>query len=180
MNEPLEHLYFNWLCAKVLVNPRSMQTRSNSYDDLFKVLHNTEFVWLLSGDDNRAEDGKELRREFLLMADAPDHKEWRTQTPCSVFEMLIAFSKRAEFNSDVSAKDWFWEFLDNLGFKYATDASNVSPEEIQDSLDIFMWRNYRPDGDGGLFPLQSPPSDQREVEIWGQFCDYLVDTNRLP
>jgi len=178
MNERLENLYFNWLCAKVIQveNP----SPSNTYDTLFKTLHNTEFIWLLSGDDNRAADGKELRREFLLLGDFPDDVEWRTLYPCSVFEMLIAFSRRCEFNSDMSAKDWFWEMLRNLNMDQITDASEVSPYEIEEVLEHFMWRRYPPDGDGGLFPLTRPHKDQTNVEIWDQFCDYLVDTHRLP
>jgi hypothetical protein len=178
MKEPLENLYFNWLSAKVhnVRNP----TPSLSFDTLFKTLHNTEFVWLLSGDDNRAEDGKELRREFLIMGDIPDNPEWRTMVPCSVFEMLIAFSARAQKNSNTPAKEWFWEFLDNLNLREVNDASGVEPEEIYDTLEHFMWRRYQPNGDGGLFPLREPQSDQTEREIWNQFCDYLVDQNRLP
>jgi hypothetical protein len=179
MDEPLENLYFNWLCAKVLhvVNP----TPSLTYNNLFRTLHNTEFVWLLSGDDNRAEDGKELRREFLIMGDIPDHVEWRTQTPCSVFEMLIAFSKRAEFNTTgMSAKNWFWEMIANLNLQECNDANQVDPDEIRDVLTHFMWRNYTPNGDGGLFPINRPHADQTKVEIWHQFCDYLVDQDRLP
>lgn len=180
MTEPLENLYFNWLCAKV-INP-TVRTPSTTYDTLLRTLHNTEFVWLLSGDDNRAEDGKELRREFLLMGDIPDHVEWRTQTPCSVLEMLIAFSKRAEFNSNQLAKDWFWEMIRNLNLDHMTDAfaTGTSPFEIQEVLEHFLWRQYARDGDGGLFPLVIPTGDQRKQEIWHQFCDYLVDQNRLP
>lgn len=178
MSEPLENLYFNWLCAKVhnVRNP----TPSLSFDTLFRTLHNTEFVWLLPGDDNRAEDGKELRREFLLVGHIPDQFEWRTLMPTSVFEMLIAFTRRAEFNSNTSATDWFWEFLRNLGLSEVNDALGVDPEEINDTLQHFMWRRYRYNGDGGLFPLNDPPRDQTQIEIWEQFCDYLVDQNRLP
>lgn len=178
MDEPLEHLYFNWLCARVLrvVNP----TPSLTYETLFKTLLTTEFVWLLTGDDNRAEDGKELRSEFLIMADLPDEVEWRTILPCSVFEMLLAFSRRCEFQTDIPHDQWFWEIIDNLGLKEANDASGVEPEEIQDTLRIFLFRQYPPDGDGGMFPLRRPHRNQRHVEIWDQFCDYLVDTDRLP
>lgn len=178
MNEPVEELYFNWLCAKVLTP--AIRTPSTSYDVLMNVLHTTEFVWFVSGDDNRAADGKELRREFLLAAHIPDDVEWRTLYPCSVLEMLIAFSSRAEFNSSISAKDWFWEMLENLNLKDINDASDVSPYEIVEVLEHFMWRNYPPDGDGGLFPLTHPHRDQTQIQIWNQFCDYLVDKKRLP
>lgn len=178
MNEPLENLYFNWLYAKVS-NPRH-RTPSLTFDTLFKTLHNIEFVWLLSGDDNRAEDGKELRREFLIMGEIPDDIEWRTQIPCSVFEMLIAFSKTADKNTGIPFYEWFWEFLRNLNLSEANDASGVEPGEIMEVIEMFLWRNYERNGDGGLFPLREPNRDQTEIEIWDQFCDYLVDQNRLP
>lgn len=181
MNEPLENLYFNWLCAKVLrvANP----TPSLTYDTLLRTLHNTEFVWLLTGDDNRAEDGKELRREFVFAAHIPESDEllgWMTLIPCSVLEMLIAFTRRCSDNSDPSPDQWFWVIIENLGLKEANDASQVDPSEIQDTLERFLWRQYPPDGDGGMFPLKQPHRDQTDVEIWYQFCDYLVDNDLLP
>lgn len=176
MNEPLENLYFNWLCAKVITvvktTPRPMDLR------LLRILHNTEFVWLLSGDDNRAEDGKELRREFLIEADIPDDILWRTMG-CSMLEMLIAFARRAEFQTDDPAREWFWEFIENLGLREFADDSNAVAI-IQDKLDTVIWRTYDWHGYGGIFPIIHPQTDQRELEIWYQFCNYLVDQDRLP
>ncbi len=93
MTEPLENLYFNWLCAKVIhvENP----TPSLTYWKLFRELHNFEYVWLISGDDNRAEDGLELRTEFLMEVNLPDDPVW-SGVGCSVFEMLIAFSRKCQ------------------------------------------------------------------------------------
>ena len=178
MNEPLENLYFNWLYSRVA--EFNARTPSLTFDTLFKTLHNTEFVWLVTGDDNRAEDGKELRREFLVMGRIPDDPDWRLHFPCSVFEMLIAFSRRAERNTGSPAIEWFWEFINNLNLANVNDASGVEPDEIQDTLMLFLWRNYLPNGDGGLFPLKNPKCDQKKQEIWQQFCDYLVDQDRLP
>jgi hypothetical protein len=181
MSEPLENLYFNWLCAKV-VNPDSYLP-SSTYWELLKKMHKTEFVWLISGDDNRAEDGKELRKEFILQADIPDDVEWRTLIPCSVLEMFIAFARRAEFQTDIPAHEWFWEFLNNLGLNEFNDGSDIDPEEIDEILYQFIWRTYDEDGLGGMFPINNLPPDhldQTKVEIWYQFCDYLVDKDHLP
>jgi hypothetical protein len=177
MTEPLEDLYFNWLYVKVayVTNP----TPTLTYWNLLRFLHGTEFVWLLSGDDNRAADGIELRREFLIEADIPDHPEWR-QMGCSMLEMFIAFSRRAEFMTDEPAKAWFWEFMDNLGLKDFNDAYNFQAEDVEEILDQLIWRTYNPDGRGGMFPIENPNGDQRAIEIWYQFCDYLVDQDRLP
>lgn len=174
MEEPLENLYFNWLCAKVIrvENP----TPSLTYHKLFRQLHGTEFVWLISGDDNRAADGVELRSEFLVEARLEDDEEEWSTIGCSIFEMLIAFSRRAEFNtSGANSKFWFWRFMENLRLDQANDASDISPEQIGEILNDFVWRQYDPNGVGGLFPMANPPKDQRTVEIWYQFCEYLVD-----
>lgn len=176
MSEPLENLYFNWLCAKVMRVKNS--TPSLTYWNLLKALHKTEFVWLLSGDDNRAEDGVELRRRFLIAGDIPDDLDWRGQ-PCSLLEMLIAFSSRAEFQSDEPAIQWFWEFIENLGLSECNDASGFHPDDVNEVLDRLIWRTYDYSGRGGLFPMHHPKHDQTKVEIWYQFCEYLVDQDRL-
>ena len=177
MNEPLENLYFNWLCAKVL-NLKPIH-EEETFWNLLRKLHKTEFVWTISGDDNRAEDGKELRREFIFQAEIPDNPEWRLVIGCSVLEMLIAFARRAEFQTDESAPLWFWEFLSNLGLDGFSDQKGMEEEYVDLVLEDFIWRTYSPDGEGGMFPIRNPSSDQREVEIWYQFCEYLVDQGRI-
>jgi hypothetical protein len=177
ITEPFENAYFNWLCAKVnyVMNP----TPSLTYWNLLRALHNTEYVWILAGDDNRAEDGLELRREFIMEVETPDHPEWRRAPGCSVLEMLIAFSRRAEHMTGQKAKDWFWEMIDNLGLKEVNDGHEATEEDIGEILYDFVWRQYEYNGHGGLFPLDDPTRDQQEVEIWYQFCDYLADKDRL-
>lgn len=177
MEGPLENLYFKWLCAKVTYV--RTPTPSLTHWKLLRILHNTEFAWILSGDDNRSEDGKELRLEFLYEGDIPDNPEWRGLA-CSILEMLVAFSRRAQFMTGISSQDWFWEFLDNLGLKEFTDGSDFDPKEVEEILDQFVWRTYNQKGEGGLFPISAPNGDQRTVEIWYQFCNYLIDQDRLP
>lgn len=172
MTEPIDNVYFNWLCAKV--NRVENPTPSLTYWNLLRQLYITEFAWLVSGDDNRAEDGLELRVEFLMESRLPENELWESMG-CSVLEMLIAFARKAEFNAGRSTEFWFWRFLENLGLADANDASYIPPEEIDEILYNFIWRTYEYDGTGGLFPMANPPKDQREVEVWYQFCEYLVD-----
>jgi hypothetical protein len=94
--------------------------------------------------------------------------------------MLISFCRKAEDNSEMSAKNWFWEIMANLNLSDCNDAWGADPEDIVGVLEHFMFRNYSPDGDGGLFPLIKPHRDQTQSEIWHQFCDYLVDRDMLP
>jgi hypothetical protein len=93
--------------------------------------------------------------------------------------MLIAFSKRAEFMTDIPANDWFWEMLENLDLKRFNDGARIKQKEIDDILEVFIWRTYDVNGTGGLFPVDAPREDQRHVEIWYQFCGYLLDHERL-
>lgn len=168
MDEPIDGLYFNWLCAKVL--PRE----APNYIGLMRILYNTEFVWVVSGDKNRAEDGLELRLYFLRETHLDKDEAWY-YSPCSVLEALIAFSQRASFQTDTPAYDWFWVFIDNLGLHDYRRVSKTDESKINDILNRFLYRTYDQKGDGGLFPMRRPNYDQREVEIWYQFYEYLED-----
>lgn len=172
MDEPLEDMYFNWLVSKVVRT--DVSSPSLSYDTLLRTMHSTEFAWLLSGDDNRAADGKDLRTRFILTAECPDYPEWRNY-PASFLEVVIALAIRAEYDTDIPLNAWFWRMMENLGLADCNDASGVTSDEIQPFLDDVIWRQYDYSGRGGLFPLKNPPEDQREVELWYQFCEYLVD-----
>lgn len=179
MSEPIENEYFNWLCAKVmyLENP----TPSLTYYNLLKQMHEKEFVYILSGDDNRAEDGVDLRLEFIRSKTQDTNQAWMNY-PCSFFEFLIAFARRAEYGSllDNQESDWFWIFVDNLGLTSFNDANyDEEFETIDDILDRVIWRNYEPDGQGGMFPLSNPHEDQRTTEIWYQFAEYLQEIDPI-
>ena len=177
MSELVEHLYFNWLCARV-VDMKAVDSHPD-YWKLLTHLHKTEFVWMMLGDNNRAMDGKELRREFILLEELPDDEVWRVEIGCSVLEMLIAFSRRAEFQDDTPTYDWFWEFIRNLGLEEFTD-NDYDPQAVEDILQRFIWRTYDSYGNGGMFPIRNPYDDQRDLEIWHQFCEYMVDQERIP
>lgn len=170
---PAEDPYLGWLYHKVQINRPS--TPTNSYYNLMRVLHTTEFVWLLSGDDNRAEDGRELREEFARLSGLPNE----SIEECSVLEMFVALSLRAEFQTDTPHQEWFWEFISNLGLEYYNDARWRSDEPVQDILDTFIWRRYQPDGTGSPFPLREPEEDMTQVQLWYQFWAYLKDQDRL-
>lgn len=178
MTVELDSMYFGWLYAKVVKTPNN--TPSNRFTELMRALYTTEFVWQLSGDDNRVEDGLDLRRAFLNEARmlVVDGSEWRESDGCSMLEMLIALAQRCAFQTDESAHDWFWEFMRNLGLDELCDSS--WPEDgIDDILDDVIWRRYHYNGRGGIFPIEHPTEDQRGVEIWYQFHEYLADQDRL-
>lgn len=172
MSGPVENLYFDWLCAKVRLD------NTPNYLELFRILHSHIFVPVVPEDENRVEDAKERREYFLQEARLERDPIWLEQE-ASVFEILIAFSEIAEFQMDTSAKEWFWQFITNLRLEDYRRASLSDRRAIIDILDRFVMRAYEPNGDGGLFPLRRPQRDQREVEIWYQFCDYVEDNGLL-
>lgn len=178
MNEAVENAYFNWLCHKVI--DVSLTDPSQTYWKLFKIMFGTEFVWTVAMDENRAVDGKDLRKQFLLVADIPDDPVWREEIPCSVLEMLVAFAIRAEDMTDIPYRELFWEFIMHLELEECTDELDMDESYIKEVLDTFMWRTYDYFGRGGICPITHPSKDQRTVDIWYQFCEYVAESGRLP
>lgn len=168
MGEPIDEVYFKWLCAKVTDTFAPLHTDISLLVGLYK----TEFVWTLSGDDNRAVDGQYLRREFLEQTQMPSEQYFLNYT-CSVLEMLIAFSRRASFQTDDPEFEWFWIMVDNLGLRDLSGTEEENAIEFSEILDTFIWREYSDLGYGGLFPLRSSPNNQKSVEILYQFYEYL-------
>lgn len=172
MDEPIEERYFNWLYSNV--SDINTQVPQLQYFNLLGKLHQMEFIFLVSGDDNRIVDGQDLRAEFFreefIHNDGSLDKDG-----CSVLEMLIAFSRRAYFATDDSAHAWFWIMMTNLGLVGFNDANPRNDRAIQSIIDRFVYRTYNHKGMGGLFPLSNTHTDQRKVEIWYQFNEYLLE-----
>lgn len=169
MDESFDILYFDWLYAKIHLS----DVPYNSYSELLNILYKTEFIWLLSGDDNRAEDGTDLRADFIRESKLDIDASWFNDG-CSILELLVGFSKRAAFETELNSREWFWHFIQNLGLSGFYDGL-FDASVVDDILYNFVWRTYEYDGTGGLFPLKFPLNDQRKVEIWYQFCAYLID-----
>lgn len=166
--------YFDWLYS--LVDDVHYRSPSESYVHILEDLYTTPFTWFIRNDENRAQDGFALRQEYVhLSKDAVD-SYWLKQE-CSIFEMLIALSRRAAFQTDWSPATWFWHILNNLDVVITTDDRYGESESIQtkNALERLNQRNYESNGHGGLFPLRDPERDQREVEIWYQLSLYLFE-----
>lgn len=179
-NEPIEEVYFGWLYSKVAYTENP--TPSLTYYTLLRDLHATEFAYILTGDDNRAEDGLDLRREFVREAMLPNEPpELSRHIPCSVLEMLIAFARRINFDDDSrTPREWFWVFMENLGLRDLSDSYPGVSERVYQVMEQFVWRTYSFSGNGGgLFPLRQPEQDQTRVELYYQFCAWLVEQERL-
>lgn len=167
----LDDQYLTWLYSQV-AEVKSRKS-SKTYWKLLRHLYCTEFAWFVPNDDNRAEDGRELRLEWSSVEGVDLTESW-LRLGCSFLEMLIGLSRRLEFQTEKPCVHWFWHLIDNIGLLGYHDRSTFSQEDIDDRTSAVIWRTYDHNGNGGLFPLRSTSHDQRHVEIWYQFCEYLL------
>lgn len=157
MSDELNNWYFEWLWNQVKRGYPHQR-------DLALKLFTTEFTWFVPNDDNRLEDGRELRLEFVHAQGIDDADEnWLHHMGCSVFEMMLGLARRLAFLEEGKLRAWFWILVDNLG--PVTD----------ESLESLVQRTYESNGVGGLFPLKHPKYDQRKVEIWYQANAWLIE-----
>lgn len=160
--------YFEWMCNLVCGD-------RDNYRKLFMALHNTEFTYLIDMDENRAEDGMDLRWRFVLERGYEDHYS-ALVGPCSVLEMMVALAIRCEDvmdDPDIGNRTdkWFWTMIFNLGLD-SMDDERFDRDYVSERIDIFLNREYASNGEGGLFVIEGC-EDLRDVEIWYQLCWYM-------
>lgn len=166
--------YFEWLCETVDSERFAKQV---SYRKLLVHLHNIEFTWFVPNDDNRADDGIQLRRRFALHRDDLRLQRY-LKGPCSVLEMMVALALRCEewIMDDAQLGDrtgqWFWGMIHNLELSSMRD-SKFDRDYVDDVVARLLNREYEPDGRGGLFTVRHCNYDLRTVEIWVQLSWYL-------
>lgn len=171
----LSGMYFDWMYQLVVDN-----RCPKSYRKLFSKLKDTEFIYLIPMDGNRAEDGIDLRYRFGRENGYNDAEVavLLDTVPCSVLEMMIALSIRCEEqimdDPDIGNRtgEWFWDMVASLGFR-SMDDSCYDEEDADDILARFLNREYEPNGKGGLFAVKDSTVDMRDVEIWYQLWTYL-------
>lgn len=167
--DELDWDYFQWLLARV---------HADKYGALCDEMHHVTFNSSVPNDDNRASEGRDLRREYLAMKELPEPEFYQWLEPdASIFEMLVALSNRAGFLATMPDHEWFMIFLRNLGFHHFEDSvyCNEFAREVSRALRKFNSRRYRVNGQGGLFPVRQTRQDQRQVEIYYQLCQYLQE-----
>lgn len=181
--ERIKEEYFEWLYNYVC-NGRSHS--KVSYVRLLDLLHQIEFTYSIPMDENRAEDGIDLRYRFAIDNgyDNPGPRfDVYTVTdilegPCSVLEMMVALAIRCEetIMDDTRYGDrtgqWFWNMISNLGIGLMTD-DIFDGQIVEEKIYRFLDRDYEPDGRGGLFYIRDCEDDLRDIEIWIQLCWYL-------
>lgn len=167
----LDDRYLVWLYD--IVADAKTRRGSRTFWELFEKLYSIEFVWFVPNDDNRAADGRELRTEWTTAFEEDVPQEWLS-LGCNFLEMLIGLSRRLAFETDGKEASWFWHLIDNLGLRGFNDRVQFDDEEVEEIVNAVIWRTYDRHGNGGLFPLPNSANDQRQVEIWYQLSEYLL------
>lgn len=169
--------YFDWMVDLVCGDKRYSTI---SYDKLLMQLHDITFIYTIPIDRNRAEDGADLRWRFVCERDHRDQTDDILEIldgPCSVLEMMIALAIRCEEgimdDPDIGDRtgQWFWGMITNLGLGSMTD-DRYDKQFVEDIVSKFLYREYEPDGKGGLFRVRGR-GDLRTVNIWYQLSWYL-------
>ena len=178
MDNRTHEAYFSWLYKKA---GGDRYRGPLSFRRLLRRLYDTEFIFSIPRDENRAEDGMDLRWRYVVERVDPDRHEivlLGLIGPCSVLEMMVALAIRCEENimDDPTKGDrtgqWFWGMITSMGLGSMMD-DRYDEEYVDDVIDRFLAREYSPDGKGGLFTVRDCDVDLRDVEIWHQLCYYL-------
>lgn len=170
--------YFVWLCGLVGVDEPD-----HTYFQLAHALHSIRFLWSIPMDENRAADGVALRKKQQGCEESTDDPK-----DCTFFEMLVALALKITDtfeepeDEEGAPTKWFFIFVENLGLdQYSDEYVNKNGKkcdifcDISEIRDRFLSQGYKFDGEGWIFPLNSPPRDQRKVEIWCQLQDFLAE-----
>lgn len=149
------------------------------YNALFDTLSHTPFYWIVPMDENRYNDGINLRSLFAYEKNLDPEMifEMLSDQPCSILEMMVALTIRInDIMDDIEQgdrlKSWFWGMIDSLGLYGMTD-ERYSPIFVEAVLKKFLNREYGNDGRGNLFPNFKDFDSYTKIQIWDQAMYYL-------
>lgn len=175
INGKIRQGYFDWMYSLVC------DDNHVNYKKLLHKLDRIEFTYILDMDENRALDGIDLRYRFGYENDIIDEYiklYLDNNRPCSVLEMMVALAFACEEHimddPDIGDRtgEWFWDMIKSLGLEFMND-DNFDGKYVEDVIFRFLEREYKPNGEGGLFTLKRCKRDLRTVDIWYQFMWFL-------
>lgn len=169
--------YFEWI-YNLICNDH--YNKKLSYKKLLHALNNIEFYYKISMDENRAEDGIDFRYRFGYENGYSQEmiKKKLDIRPCSVLEMMVslAFDIEEQIMDDQKCGNrtgqWFWNMIVNLDLGSMYD-DNFDINYVNKCVHRFLNREYKKNGEGGLFTVKNYDCDMRNAEIWYQAMWYL-------
>ena len=172
--------YWSWLCGYTVDDDHI-----DGYSSLLGILFDTEFVSIMKGDEARAHDGIDLRDQFCNENGLDPERFYDEIGACSLLEMLIGLAVRIENditcdprNNKFNPQFWFWFMLHNIGLDDMDD-ENFDYDEVEYMINVFMNREFAPNGSGSLFTTDSNDLDFRTKPIWSQLCIFFNEHQEL-
>ena len=164
--------YFDSLINELQVNSGDL----NDYIPLLHQLYAIEFKVKLPKDNDRVAKAMLMRRQFEEISGY----DLNNMYGCSVLEVLVGLSViiAEDILGDEEAPELklvlFMDFLNNLGLMGCV-GDRYDRGDACIRVEIWMNRDFEPDGLGSPFPLNNPPGDMRDAEIWKQAMWYLAE-----
>lgn len=178
MKNQIRNDYANWLIGLAY----TWCFQHGSYKKLMEYLYFHDFVSAYANDDNRIQDGIEMRFRFtesFTQTNYTYHDVYKYLTHnCNILEVMIALAQRCEDHimGDPDAGDqsgvWFWGMITNMHLEGMTD-DNFDISLVERRVTGMLNHNYKKNGDGGLFSVRNPNIDMRTAEIWYQMNWHL-------
>jgi len=176
----LEETYFDWLKSEAF----SLQGERQAYEGVLRELHDIPFVWTIWSDSNRAGDALSFRQSNFLgyqqdlgRLDQQWLNKWAQEAP-SVLEVLLGMARRWAYyfgTGDGSETAFYFAHLFlNMGFDHFPGKTLPSQAKaaLREKVDIWLSRQFNPDGTGSPFPLQRDIAldvvDMRQIDMWAQ------------
>lgn len=173
--------YYRWLIS-LIDPPANVDSDIRRHGILLFALWRHEFFWMdiYDHEEDRANDGKQLRERFMMEFDAPPSIV--PQGPCNVLEMLIAFAIRIDntvHDWQIGSHPWDWVemFITNLGLTDLTD-DDIRPRDngfITAKLEYWMAHDIGTRGERGLFRFKRPVLMINNMTNWDMMQKWVAE-----
>lgn len=168
-----EYSYFTWLIGKA----RAYQMLRR-YENTLRQLHETDYVWTLPFDEDRARKGVYLRTEFERETGMTPH-DGDIDSPCSMLELMVALAvdcdERLMWNADDFDRTytWFYGMFCNLGLTIFA-GSHYDRDAVAQVIFRFLTGQYDEHGYyGGMFFTDRDDVDIRQIDLWYQLMLWI-------
>lgn len=178
MKNQIRDDYRNWLIGLAC----SWCAIKGNYTQLMEYLYSQPFVPRYANDNNRMQDGFEMRFHFIELSGNPNytyHDVYKyLNEDCNMLEMMTALAQRCEDHimgdPDIGDRSgvWFYNMIANMHLDQMTD-ENFDILKVSRAVENVIDHHYARNGDGGLFSVRNPDIDMRNAEIWYQMNWYL-------
>lgn len=173
----VESLYKDWLYFLAFED----EIERERYSLLLDNLSHTIYCSLNPRDTNRIYDAIDFRYRFGAELNIPREiidRELKDHD-VSVLEVMISLSfycyenvSQYSLSCQMDTSSWFKDMLKSLGLFNMND-QNFNYDIFEERMKKFLKGDIYPNGRGGLFTVNNPTVDMRNLELWYQMNHYI-------